>query len=887
MPVFAGMVQAGISERYFTLPCNLHLSLYDVVCGIMERVRRQAPLSGGDSLMFSVFLHAIRMTLRDWRAGEWRFLLVAMTVAVAALSSVSFFIDRMHASLREEAAVLLGADMVIVSDRAFGQAWFDEAARLGLSLAQTRQFPTMALPDGDGDAAPRLVSLKAVSDGYPLRGALQLSGETDNRVFEAEGIPENGTVWVDKALLAESGIGIGESIQLGNGRYRVARAIVSEPDRGISWVSLAPRVMMSLRDLEKTGLVQPASRVSFRMLLSGSADGIGRFKQWADERIAGENLRGMRIETVENNRPEMKTTLNRAQQFLALVGLLSAVLAAVAIAMGARRFVNRHMDTCAILRCLGMTAKQVMLVYLIGFFLVGLAGCLIGLAAGYGGHLVLAAILRTVLPQPMVPAGWMTMAKCLFIGMSLLLGFALPPICSLQRVPVIRVIRRDAGNAAMSGAWTYIPGMGVFAGLLCWLTGEWRMGLWMLGGFLASAAVMALSGWCAIRALAFARVHMQQGSLRFCLSVLERKPLTTVVQIVALSVGLMAMLLLAVVRNDLIGAWQDALPPDTPNHFVVNILPEQKEAVRDRLVQAGVTPPVLYPMIRGRLTSVNGKAVSSRDYEDSRAKRLVEREFNLSCMTELPPQNRIVEGDWFGSRRAEASLEERLAKTLGIKMGDRLVFDVTGMPVEATVTSLRKLDWSSARVNFFVIMHPADMQDMPATWITSFYADAAQKNAVGQMVHAFPNLTVIDIGYIVAQVRTMLDRITLAVEFLFLFTLASGVLVLHAALVGTQEERMHEASILRTLGATRKELRRMQRIELVFIGAMSGLLAATGASLAGWVLAVRFLELDWTFNPLVWVYGVAGGVVCACVGGWLGLRKVLNTPPVQSLRRLS
>lgn len=837
--------------------------------------------------MFSFFLHAIRMTLRDWRAGEWRFLLVAMTVAVAALSSVSFFIDRMHASLRGEAAVLLGADMVVVSDRVFDRVWYDEAARCGLSSAQTRQFPTMALPAGNDDAVPRLVSLKAVSEGYPLRGALRLAEETDGKAFEAEGIPEDGTVWVDPALQAEHGFGIGDSIQLGDGRYRVARIIVLEPDRGISWASLAPRVMMSFPDLEKTGLVQPASRVSFRLLLSGAPDGIERFRQWAEERIVTDNLRGIRIETVENNRPEMKTTLNRARQFLALVGLLSAVLAAVAIAMGARRFVKRHMDTCAILRCLGMTAKQIVLVYLTGFFLIGLAGCLIGVVAGYGGHLVLAAILRTVLPQQMATASWLTMAKCLFIGMSLLLGFSLPPICSLQWVPVIRVIRRDADGAAMSGAWTYIPGIAVFASLLCWLTGEWRMGLWMLCGFLAAAAVMALLGWCAIRGLALARTRMQQGSLRFCLSALERRPATTVVQIVALSIGLMAMLLLTVVRNDLIGAWQKALPPDTPNHFAVNILPDQKEAVRDRLVQAGVTPPVLYPMIRGRLVSVNGKAVSSRDYDDDRAKRLVDREFNLSCMTELPPQNRIVEGRWFGNRRTEASLEERLAKTLGITTGDRLVFDVTGMPVEVTVTSLRKLDWSSARVNFFVIMHPEDMQDMPATWITSFHADAEQKTAVDKMVQEFPNLTVVDIGYIVSQVKIMLDRIALAVEFLFLFTLASGVLVLHAALVGTQEERMHEASILRTLGATCKELQRMQRIELVFIGVMSGLLASTGASFAGWVLAVRFLEFEWTFNPLVWVYGAAGGIICACAGGWPGLRKVLNTPPVQSLRQLS
>ena len=834
----------------------------------------------------SFFLQAVRMTLRDWRAGELRFLLLALAIAVSALSSVSFFIDRIQAGIRDEAAHLLGADMVIVSDREFDSVWLNQAKKYGLARAETRIFPTMVLSGKGGETVAKLVSLKAVSENYPLRGAVRIAGEENDPGKKAATIPGPGTVWADPELLREAGIRPGDRVRIGNGFFRVTQRIVAEPDRGISFIHFAPRIMMSLLDLEKTGLVQPASRVSYRLLLAGNEQDIERYRKWAEERIKAVSIKGMRIETLEMDRPEMKTTLTRARQFLSLAGLLTAMLASVAIVLGARRFVSRHLDACAILRCLGLTQRQITLMYLTEFFLLGLAGCLIGILAGYLGHLVLLGVLERYLPQQMAAADWKTVVKCLLIGLSLLLGFALPPIQHLRRVSFVRVIRRETDFASVSKAALYLPGLIVFAGLLFWLTGDVRLGVWILGGFAGLVTVMALLARGALKVAGLVRKKLPFPGWRFSLASLERKPVVTVVQIIALATGLMCVLLLTAVKNDLIGAWQRAVPADAPNRFIVNILPGQKETVEKRLVQAGLGQPGLYPMVRGRLIEINGKSVDKKDYDNERAKRLVDREFNLSYMPELPPQNTVVEGSWFGKRRGEASLEERLAKTLGVKTGDKLTFDVIGNRIEVTVTSLRKLDWSSARVNFFVIVSPDGMEEMPQTWITAVFLPPGQTGVATELSREFPNLTVVDIGHIVAQVRTMLDRVTLAVEFLFLFTLASGILVLYAALTGTQEERMHEASVLRTLGATRLQLRRTQRVELVFIGSMAGLLSATGAELAGWMLAVRVFELEWAFSPAVWGYGFAGGIVCALAGGWLGLRKVLNTPPVQSLRSL-
>ena len=832
------------------------------------------------------------MTARDWRAGQLRFLLVALVVAVAALSAAGFFIDRLRSGLNRDAHQLLGADLVVVADNPVPAAWREEAQKRGLLVADTLAFPSMAQA-GQGDSVRSvLVTLKAVSPGYPLRGRVKVNTDiaqaNESIGAPATAAPEPGTVWIDPALATSLDVAVGGSVQLGDKQFRVTQLIAAEPDRGGGFINFAPRVFLALSDMPATNLVQEGSRVGYRLLVAGpgaSSKPTQDYGEWLKALIKKDNVRGVRIESLEEGRPEMSATLDRADRFLSLVGLLSAMLAAVAVAMAARRFMQRHLDSCAMLRCLGLTQNQVTVIYLVEFLLVGLAGSLLGVLVGFGAHYVLLQLLGSLVAAD-IPAPTMLPAlQGLATGMILLAGFALPPILQLRNVPHNRVIRREAAAPKPAALATYGLGIAAFGALLLWQSNDVKLAGVTGGGFLLGFAVFALIGWLGLQALRPLRNAFPQQSWRFAVTSLRRRPGATVVQVVSLSLGLMALLLLTVVRGDLMSAWRNTMPPDAPNRFIINIQPDQKDAIAARLKEAGVKEVPLFPMIRGRLVAVNGKAITSETYTDERAKGLAEREFNLSTMTELPAQNQVTAGKWsMGGSAGEASVEEGIAKTLGLKLGDTMRFDIAGSPVEAKVTSLRKLEWGSMRVNFFVIINPAVMADTPQTWITSYHLPKAALAAGNALSREFPNLTVIDVGGILRQVQSVLDQVIQAVEFLFAFTLVSGVLVLYAALMGSQDERRREAGLLRALGATRRQLSQAQLIEFMLVGGLGGLLAATGAGLMGWGLATYQFKFAWTFSPWVWLAGLLAGALCAVIGGWLGLRNVLNHPPLQTLR---
>ena len=832
---------------------------------------------------YLMLIQALQMTRRDWRAGELRFLLVALIVAVASLSSVGFFIDRMRAGLNRDAHQLLGADLVINADQPINGVWRAEAQRRGLTLADTVTFPSMAIA-GEGDKAlSQLASVKAVSEGYPLRGALKLAtlGGADAETHE---IPAAESVWVDANVLVTLNVAIGDTLRLGDKTFRIAHVIAAEPDRGAGFMAFAPRVLLSLSDLAATNLIQDGSRVTYRLLVAGKQVEIASFQKWLQSKVERDNIKGVRVESLESGRPEMQATLDRAEQFLSLVGLLSAMLAAIAVAMAARRFMLRHLDACAMLRCLGLTQNQVTVMYLIEFFSVGLVGSLLGVAMGFAAHFVLLDWLGKLITNELPAATFLPALQGIATGILLLIGFAIPPILQLRNVPHNRVIRREQDPPQPLTLATYGLGLVVFIGLLLWQAGNPKLGLLTAAGFLGGFAVFALVGWLSLKSLRFLRSSINHPSWRFAVTALQRRTGATVVQIVALALGLMALLLLTVIRGDLIDAWRNSTPPDAPNRFVINIQPEQKADIENRLADNGIAKSLLYPMIRGRLIQVNDSVITGETYVEDRARRLVDREFNLSTMRDIPPQNQIVGGRWYDDSKPEASVEEGLAKTLKLKLGDRLRFDIAGQPVDATVTSLRKVEWGSMRVNFFVILNPKLLADAPQTWITAFHLPAEKISLVNALMRDFPNLTVVDIGSMIKQVQGVLDQVVAAVEFLFLFTLASGVLVLYAALVGSQDERIRESGLLRALGATRKQLSQSQWIEFALIGGLSGVLAASGAAAVGWTLAKYVFSFEWTFSPLVWLVGLVIGSLCAFLGGWVGLRNVLNQPPLQTLR---
>ncbi|WP_411190126.1 ABC transporter permease [Paraburkholderia sp. B3] len=839
---------------------------------------------------------AARMTARDWRAGELTMLLLALVLAVAALASVGFLADRLQRGLERDARRMIAADFIVRADHPVDPMFLREARSLALRTATTAIFPSMVSADAaGGQPLSRLAAIKAVSPEYPLRGALRIgTGETVPGApdREAQGIPPPGTVWVDDELLDALKLHIGSTVKVGNRNFIVGAVITRELDRGFSFVNFSPRLMMRADELASTGLVTYGSRVVYRLLVAGADPAVAQFAEWAHARVDGGKMRGVGLESLHDGQPQVRETLERARHFLTLVSLLTALLAAVAIAMAAHRYTRRHLDSCAAMRCLGASQRTLRALFVLEFLGLGLLGGAVGVVLGYAGHYALLVWLGNLISVQLPYPGPLPALEGVAAGLVLLLGFALPPLLPLTRVPPVRVLRREWGEAGRTAWAAYGVGIVLFAGLLVIAAGELKLGGIVAGGFAIGLVVFAgvarLALWCAARLARSERLGGQVRAgvgWRYALASLERRPGASALQITALAVGLMCLLLIAMTRNDLIDGWRKSTPPDAPNEFLIDIQPDQHDAVVAWLGAHGFADAALEPMVRGRLISINGKPVDPEHYKSEDAKRLVDREFNLSYTTHLPDDNRITAGNWYGETSApQLSIEAGLAKLLDVKPGDVLKFDVTGLEVTAPVTSVRKLDWGSFKVNFFVLMPPALLRDFPATYITSFHLPDTRRSVVDSLVAQYPNVTAIDIAPILAQIQRMLEQVIGAVQFLFLFTLAAGVLVLYAALAGTRDERMRESALLRALGASHQQVRAVQVAEFVAVGALAGLMAAIGAQIVGAQLATRVFQFYLPFDPWLVPAGIAAGVACAGVGGWISLRHVLARPALQSLR---
>ncbi len=836
--------------------------------------------------MNALFLRLGWSTLwRDLRAGELRLLMVAVTLAVAALASVGFFADRLQGGLQRDALQLLGGDAVVASDNPTPAAFVDKARALGLATVTTMGFPTMGRASDAQGGASRLVALKSVERGYPLRGSLRVAAAPGAPDAPTRDIPARGEVWVDASLLEALGLKMGDALLLGDAQLRIARIITIEPDRGAGFSSFAPRVMVNAADVPATGLVQPASRLTYRFAVAGAQGAVQAFSAWAVKEAARPEVHGVRVESLDSGRPEMRQTLDRAQKFLNLVALLAALLSAVAVALAARGFANDHLDAAALLRVLGQSQRTIALAYVVEFALVGLAASAFGVLLGFGVHylfvLLLAGLVETALPAPSL---W-PVAFGMGIGLTLLFAFGLPPVLQLAQVPPLRVIRRDLGG--LKPASLAVLGLGVagFAALLLAVSSDLVLGLIAVGGFAGAVALFAALSWLAVKVL---RRSVNEATAPRWLVLATRqisaRPAYAVVQVSSLAVGLLALVLLVLLRTDLISSWRQATPPDAPNRFVINVMPDQADGFQRALREAGVRRYDWYPMIRGRLVAVNGHAVGPADYAEDRAKRLVDREFNLSNAAQAPAHNQIVAGRWTPGEQGAVSVEEGIAETLGLKLGDTLRFDIGGVVSEARITSLRKVDWGSMRANFFVMYPVEHLGDVPVTYLAAYRAPevAGFDNA---LVRQFPNITNVDMGSTIAQVQRVLDQVIRAVEFLFGFTLAAGLVVLFAAVTATREERAREFAIMRAVGARASLLRQVQRAELAGVGLLAGVLASTVAVAVGWALARYAFDFRWTASPLVPLAGGVVGALLALLAGWWGLREVLRRPVVETLRR--
>jgi len=823
---------------------------------------------------------AVRMLRRDWRAGELRVLGIAIVVAVTCVTAVVFFTDRIGQALKYQAGELIASDLRVVADHELDASIRDKANKLGLQIADSWNFRSMVLAED----ANRLAEIKAVSDLYPLRGELRIASQlfADGEVVDHN--PQPGTVWAEPMLLRQLGVDVGDKIYVGAAQFTIAGVVKYEPDRSGDMFSIAPRVMLNLTDLPGTELIQEGSRIRYALLVAGDKPAVDQFRKYVKKRLG----RGERIEGVEDARQEVRFALQRAQQFLGLAAIVSVMLSFVAVAMSARRFAERHLNTCAIMRCVGAKQSQITYVFFIQLLILGIFASLLGCAIGFAAQSVLVNLLGELLVVKLPGSSLWPVATGLVVGMVGLTGFALPPVMRLKEVPTLRVLRRDLGRIPPLSLSSYAFGLFAIAGLLLWQAGELKLGSIMLGGMLVTALVLTVVSYGLIRMLNW--LPANEGiAWRFGLNNITRRTRGSVIQVLAFGVGITVMLLLVVVRTDILEAWQDKLPEDAANRFIINIQPDQTQSVLDFFTQHNLTKVELYPMVRGRLAAINDKTIDADSFEDERAKRLVQREFNLSWAAKMQKDNKITQGKWWAEQDhglEQLSMEEGIAQSLGVKLGDRLKYSISGVEFSAQVTSIRSVQWDSFQPNFFVVAPPGVLDNFPASYITSFYLPPQNASVLDELVKHFPNVTVIDISAIMNQVRRIMERVALAVEYVHIFTLLAGLTVLYAAIQATQDERLRENAILRAIGAKRKRLLQGLVTEFTILGALSGLLGAIIAVALGYAVSVHVLELEYLHNLWIWIMGPLGGAIGVGLSGTLGTRKVLSRPPLTVIREL-
>lgn len=819
--------------------------------------------------------HFLRDSVREWRSPELRVLGSALVIAVAAVAAVGFFTDRVDRGMTQQAVSLLGGDLAVTSRVPIPAEWLEEATSRGLEHTRSASMPSVLFTPDD---ASLLVSVRAVDPAWPVLGAAEiLHGTGTERVSTG---PAPGEAWGDGNLLEALRLTPGATVELGYLELQLAAQLLLEPDRGSSFFDIAPRILIHYSDLEASGLIGPGSRVRYQFLVAGAPGEIAAFTAWLEPRLAP----GQRLLDLEDANPELREAVSRARRFLGLASLMAVLLAGSAIAVAAHHYAHARADAAAIMRALGARRSRVLRAFLARVVSLAVVASLLGLALGFAAQFVLAGILGPWLVTELPPPGWRPVVAGLSVGLITAGGFALPGLLRIGEVSPLRVLQKNLG---MPPASVWISGtlaLLALGSLLYWQSADPTLALYILAGTAAALAVLGALGWVMILALRPLRSH-GRFALRFGLANLSRRGGLSAIQLVAFSLGILALLLLAIVRVDLLSTWEQTIPEDAPNLFFINIQPGQEIGFADRVVASGLPRPEMDMMIRGRLIEANGRPVAPEDFSEDRARRLVEREFNLSAMADPPAHNRIVAGRWFdASAEGEWSVETGIAERLGLAMGDELTFRVAGTPVRGRVTSLREVNWDSFQVNFFVIGTPAMLAEQPRSYITSLYLPAGLEREKNQWLREYPAVTAIDVAALLAQVRDVIQQATLAVEYVFLFTLLAGLTVLYASVQTTRDVRRRETALLRTLGARRQQIRASLLAEFGTLGLLSGFLAAAIASIIGAVLATQVFGFGYLLNPLTFAWGMVGGMVGIGLAGWLGTRQVLHQAPLRVLR---
>ncbi len=818
-----------------------------------------------------------RFVKRDWRARELRLLLLAVLVAVAAVSSVSFFADRVERAMNYQATELLAADLLLSSRKPLPPKYHQQATNQEIRNAQTVELRSVVVADNDELV---MAELKAVSVAYPLYGRLKISDAAYSETVVADSVPATGEVWVDQELLNKLKIAVDDRLQVGEVYFRITKILQYEPDRGGSLYQLGPRVLMNIDDLSGTGLVGPLSLVFYKSLFAGSNNQVDQFKNWLDENIQP----GIRIQTVENARPEIRRALQRARQFLSLAVVITVIVASVAIAVVANHFSQRQAINSALFKCFGATQAFISRFYLYRMLLLAVLGGVLGCIGGYLMQAVIANILANWFVIELPAAGLTPWAIGMLTALVVLLGFALPPIMRLKTVPPLRVIRHDMGIPNLSAVLTLFTALLAISMVIAGLAQETRMAVIALLGVFATITVSAILAWLLLR---FLQKIPRRGLVwRYGLSAILRHQRYSILQLVAFSLSMMAILLLTFIRVDILEKWQLSLPQDTPNHFLINVQPEEQDALQTLFQQQGWPPPQMGPVVVARLTGINGKAISAEDYEKgSRAQWIVQRDQRLSYAPTLSQSNEIYQGKFWqpNDEQPQWSFERSYAEGLDLTVGDVVEFRVGDSVAQAPITSLRDVAWDSMQINFFVMANPAFLQSYPTTFLSSFYLPPDRSDFVRQITRQFPGVTVIDVSAIIGQVREIADRASMAIEYIFLFTLCACLLVLYASIQASRDIRLQEVALLRTLGLVRRQISFSFAVEFGIIGLLAGGVAVIMATTAAYFIADQVFNISYTLNLPLIVISLFSAVGIILAAGILGTRSLLSSPPMRAL----
>ncbi len=821
---------------------------------------------------------ALRSFRRELRSGEVLVLLSAVVLAVAALTAVGFLTDRIGKAVARQANEVLAADLRLRSQDPIPDSWREMAADHELQTADTVSFPTVVFA-GDESA---LTSLLAVTDGYPLRGAVRISDALFSEQRVANGIPAPGEAWADSALLARVGADVGDLLAVGELELRVGAVLTYRPDQSIGFASLAPTLLINVADVPASGLIGEGSRVRYALLIAGNEESVTQFNEAIQDQLPD----SLRLRNAEESGERAYAAADRAKRFLSLTAMISLLLSAVAIAMSARRYAFRRMDTVALMKSLGATQGFVISVAIVQLIMLGIIGVLIGSVVGFTAEEILSWILADIIQGDLPDAGAMPVILACGSAMVLLIGFALPSLIQLRNTPPLRVLRHDSMPPAPSRILVAGLSLAAVAALLYRSVGDPTMLVIVLSGIVVIAAALYLVG----RGLVAMMGRFRSGvgvAWRYGLANVARRGRASAVQVVAFGLGLTVLLLLTLVRTDLLEGWRRTLDESAPNHFLINIQRSEIESVTGVFEARGVQPPDYAPLVRARMTLINGESVKEREYPAPDAEWFVNREQNLSWATHLSSSNELLEGEWWPADYAGpplVSIEEEVAMETGLGIGDKLRFEVAGQVLDAEITSVRRINWDSFMPNFFLVLSPGALDNYPATFIASMRVDDEDSAALVDLVRKHPTISVIDLDAILQQVRGIIEKATMAVQAVFFFTLAAGIAVLFAAVQSTIDERRFESAMLRALGARKRVVFAGVMAEFAALGMAAGVLAAAGASILAAILAVQLFELPYSFNPLLWVVGVAAGLLVVCASGYFAARSAINSAPIDVLR---